>query len=125
MVLGIGTDIIEIDRIKRVIEQSSFLEKYFTEEEREFFIKKKNNPQHVAGSFASKEAVAKSLGTGFRNFGLKDIEILRDVLGCPYVNLYGEAKEVALRMGISRIHISISHCYDYATAFAVAEGGKK
>lgn len=122
MIVGVGTDIIEISRIKKAVEQNNFLKKCFTEKELEFFKSKNDNAQHMAGNFASKEAVSKSLGTGFRNFGLKDIEILRNELGCPYVNLYGKAKELALELEIKNFQISISHCHEYAVAFVVAEG---
>ena len=72
------------------------------------------------------EAVAKALGTGFRGFGPKDIEALRDELGKPYVKLYGGAERRAAQMGIQDIQVSISNIKDYALAFAVAQGeGRK
>lgn len=120
MIIGIGTDIIEIERISKAMENNRFITKCFTPAEIEMFKVKRN--ETVAANFAGKEAVSKALGTGFRNFSLPDIEILRDELGKPYVNLYNNAKVLFLRLGGSKIHITISHCNSYATAFALIEG---
>lgn len=121
MIIGVGTDIIEIKRIQKASFQNNFLAKYFTEEENNFFIKKRKSPNSIAGNFAAKEAVAKSLGTGFRNFSPIDIEVLRDEKGAPYIKLYNNAKLLAEQKQISQIYISISHCIEYATAYAIAE----
>lgn len=119
---GTGIDIIEISRIDRIIKSSSkFLEKVFTLCEIQYFNSRGNNPCHAAGTFAAKEAVLKALGTGLRGFTWKDVEITRDSLGKPSVVLYGGAKAAALGIGASIVHISISHCRDYAVAYAAAE----
>ena len=121
MVLGIGTDIIEIDRIKEAIKRENFMLKCFTEEEiLRFPIKK---VESIAGNFAAKESVSKALGTGFVKFDLKDIEILRDDRGKPFVNLYNNAKNEAANKNIKHIEVSISHCEKYAVAFVVASSG--
>lgn len=120
---GIGTDIIEISRIKVALERTpSFLEKVYTIKEQEDKQGKKKKVESLAGLFCAKEAVSKALGTGFRGFNLKDIEIISDTLGKPQVLLHGEAKHRAKLMGIKEIAISISHCKEYATAVAIAEG---
>ncbi len=121
MIKGLGTDIIEIKRIKTACGKEGFVERYFTKEEQRFFDARKHVEIPVAGNFAVKESVAKVLGTGFRQFGLKDIEVLRDDLGKPYVNLYGQALERAKSLGIVSIHVSISNGKDYVTAVAVGE----
>lgn len=121
MIIGIGTDIIEIDRIGKAIINKGFLHKNFTEKEVEYFLERKNMAEVVAGNFAAKEAVSKALGTGFRGFGLIDIEVLRDVLGKPQVNLYGQAKNMAEKGGAGRIHISISHNKTQAIAYCIIE----
>ncbi len=122
MIVGIGTDIIEIQRIDILVtEKPRFITKNFTAKEQAYFQKRKNRVETIAGSFAAKEAVSKALGTGFRGFGLIDIEILRDQLGKPKVFLYGEAEEIRYRQHIESVHISISHCKTYATATAIAE----
>ena len=119
MVIGVGTDLVEIHRIKRACERDSFVAYSFTEEERR---QAWESVSRLAVDFAVKEAVSKSLGTGFRGFGPKDIEVLRDDLGKPYVKLYGEADRLAARQGIEEIFVSISNTGDHALAFAVAQG---
>ncbi len=123
MIKGIGTDIIEINRIKKAIERESFLTKYFTENERQQFLDKKNRAETIAGVFSAKEAVVKAMGTGFSGFSSSDIEILKDEKGKPFVNVFNNAKEICNKKGIDVIHVSITHCKDYAQSFAVAEGG--
>ncbi|MEA5084586.1 MAG: holo-ACP synthase [Lachnospiraceae bacterium] len=123
MVIGVGTDIIEIARIEKAITKDSFVKKYFTEKEIIFFKSKNCKAETIAGSFSAKEAVSKVLGTGFFSFGAIDIEIMHDDNGAPYVVLGGNAKTVAIEKKIENICISISHCKDYAIAYAVAEGG--
>ncbi|KPU43403.1 holo-[acyl-carrier-protein] synthase [Oxobacter pfennigii] len=121
---GTGIDIIEIERIKNAADKNStFLIKVFTMAEIEYFREKKLSPMNIAGNFAAKEAVLKALGTGLREMGWKDIEIMRDELGKPFVVLCNNALNIAKSRGIDTIHISISHCRDYAVAQAVAEGG--
>lgn len=119
MILGVGTDMIEIERIKKACEKEAFLMRIYTAEECR---QADGNPVRLAGDFAVKEAVSKVLGTGFRNFWTSDIEVLRDELGKPYVRLYGGARERFEEMGMERILVSITNTKIYATAFAVGEG---
>jgi len=121
MIKGIGIDLIEVDRIKKAMERKGFLERYFTEKEINLFITSKMNVQKVAGNFSSKEAVVKMLGTGFVEIRLKDVEVLRDHLGKPYVELYQEAKSICEKLGITQIHLSISNTKEFVTAVAVGE----
>ena len=118
MVIGVGMDMIEMDRVRKACEKQAFAERVYTEEERRQAGEK---VPRLAGDFAVKEAVAKALGTGFRGFMPGDVEVLRDELGKPYVQLYGGAKEQAEKLGIVRIHVSITNTKEYAAAFAVAE----
>lgn len=121
MINGVGTDIIEIERIEKSIERygSKFLDRIFSAEEQEYCLRHKESARHFAGRFAGKEAVVKSLGTGFRDgIGWLDIEILNDPQGKPMVLLSNELRET---FSHPRIHLSISHCRTYATAFAVSE----
>lgn len=120
MIKGIGTDIIEIKRIENAV-SDAFLKKCFTENELKSY-DKNTFVQSAAGIFAAKEAVAKAFGTGFRSFSAKDIEVLKDEQGKPFVNLSKKASYTADKIGIKSINISISHCKEYAVAFAVAEG---
>lgn len=123
MIKGIGTDIIEIERIKKAFERTPhFLGKVFTPNEEIYFQKINFRAESIAGNFAAKEAVSKALGTGFRTFAPKDIEIVRDALGKPLVQLYNGAEAIKKARNISQIHLSISHCKIYAIAFATLEG---
>ena len=118
MIIGIGTDIIEIERIRKTIENTNFLTRFFSDEENQLFLKKNLSPQTIAGNFAAKEAFSKAIGTGFRNFKLEDISILRDSLGKPYIKLSGGLSE---KFGELKIHVSISHSEKYATSYVVIE----
>lgn len=122
MIFGIGTDIIEIKRIKKAISRNPrFIERLFTEHELEYYKKKDMKAQHIAGGFSAKEAVLKALGTGLRGFRWKDIEILRVSGGKPIVKFGGNVKQFVEDNGIGAIHVTISHSKDFATAAAVAE----
>ncbi|WP_240841524.1 holo-ACP synthase [Acidaminobacter sp. JC074] len=121
--LGIGIDIIEIDRIKRAIEkQSGFLDKLFTEYEQNYYINKGEKAETIAGFFAAKEAVSKVLGTGVR-YSWKDIEIKHTEFGAPFVVLHGQAKSIADEAEIGKVLVSISHCKTYAVANAAGVKG--
>ena len=124
MVVGTGCDIIEIKRIREASENLTFLNKCFSDDEMALFRKRKMRFETVAGNFGAKEAVSKALGTGFRGFGIKEIEVLRDEFEAPFVILSGGALKIALDKKIMNIKVSISHCRDYAMAYAVAEGGE-
>lgn len=119
MTIGVGTDIIEINRIKKAAQSGPFLKRAFTEEERK---QSGGRMSFLAGCFAVKEAVAKCLGTGFRGFSPQEIECLRDEMGKPYVNLYGGAAELFRKIGGSALLVSISDTEDIAAAVAVLEG---
>jgi len=118
LITGIGVDLIEIDRISKACEKEGFLSRSFTEDEIKMIDGKW---QRAAGNFALKEAVAKMFGTGFRQISLKEIEVLRDKLGKPYVNLYGRAYDLAKKQGVTKIHVSITNTKEYANAFVIGE----
>jgi holo-[acyl-carrier-protein] synthase len=122
MIFGIGTDIIEIDRVKKALQRNPrILNRLFTKYEIDYFKSRNMNIQHIAGGFSAKEAVVKALGTGISGFCWKDVELLRGTSGKPMVKLYNKAKEIAVKNKISNIFISISHSQGYAMATAVAE----
>ena len=75
----------------------------------------------MAGYFAAKEATSKALGTGFRNFSFKDIEVTKDAVNKPSIILHGEAKSIAKTSGVNHIHLSISHNRTTAIAYVVME----
>ena len=125
MVLGIGTDLIEIDRIERSIERfgDRFLHKIFTPAEIDFCRRKKAAAESFAVRFAAKEAAAKALGTGIaRGIGWKDIEVRRSPGQAPTLHWHGRAAELAHVRGIRRVSVSLTHSRQMAMAFVVAEG---
>jgi len=124
MIIGIGHDLLEIDRIRQAIKNPIFLTKYFTEKERELFQIRKNNSATIAANFSAKEAVSKVLGTGIRQFALKDIEVLRDTLGKPVVYLYNGADQLAKQQQIESIYVAISHTDQLVSVMAIGEGNE-
>lgn len=123
MIIGVGVDIVKVERIKKSINRTeSFLTKVFTEKEVDYFKKKNNNYETIAGYFAAKEAVSKALGTGIRGFRLTDIEICNDYLGKPEIHLSEKIKKLN-KLEAYKAHLSISHTSEDAIAFVVLEGG--
>lgn len=118
MIVGIGTDMIEIGRVVKACDKEAFLLRTFTDKELSMI---EQNKGRAADNFAVKEAVSKMFGTGFRGIRLTEIEVLRDELGKPYAVLYGKAKELAEQLGIGKIHISITNTKEFASAFVVGE----
>ncbi len=115
---SLGVDIIEIDRIKKVVARwgRCFLRRIYTEAELHL---SRNKPSRLASRFAAKEAVMKALGTGVRGVGWREIEILADRRGKPLVYLSGKARNRAEELGLSEIAVSLSDSREYAVAFVV------
>ena len=122
MIVGIGVDMVEIQRIKKACEKEAFLLRYFTSGEIKIIA---SSLARIAGNFAVKEAVVKAFGTGFGKASPEEIEVLRDPLGKPYVVLYGQARILAHELGISRFHVSLTDTKELVQAFVVAEGEKE
>jgi len=123
MVLGIGTDIIEISRVRRAIASEHFRARVYTAAERAYCeARGAGEAASFAARFAGKEAVLKAFGTGLRGGSMQDVEILGDALGCPKVTLHGHYRSLAAKKGITRILLSLSHAREYATAQCVMEG---
>lgn len=123
MIFGTGTDIIEVERIHKVMERDiGFRDKIFTVHEIEYCESKKNKYQHYAARFSAKEAFLKAIGTGWR-FGIRfaDIEVTHDPLGKPEINVYGKAKKWCEQEAVSKIHVSLSHLKELATAVVIVE----
>jgi holo-[acyl-carrier protein] synthase len=117
-----GIDLIECDRIARMMQQypERFLNRILTEAEREVVATKRNPVPHVAGRFAAKEAILKVLGTGWRGqISWRDMEVLSNSAGAPQVSLTGECARVAERLGITQILLSITHTSHVASASAI------
>lgn len=119
MIKGIGTDIIEVERIAKAIQKKYFLKKAFSDSE--INLAKSKGASFFAGNFAVKEAFVKALGIGFRGVELRDIEVLRDSFGKPYIRISN--KENTLLKGIDEdlINVSISNTKSLAVAMVVIE----
>lgn len=125
MVIGIGCDIIEIERISRAIARVAFVRRVYTAEEIAYC---QGRGQQTAASFAArfaaKEAVLKALGTGLRGGKLQEIAVTNNALGRPEVHLSGYFAELAEQLGVKNIRISLSHSKEMAMAYVVMEDGK-
>jgi holo-[acyl-carrier protein] synthase len=118
-ILGIGNDIIEIERISKSFDTHGLrmIERLFTTKEQDYCLKYKDPVPHFAGRFSAKEAVVKALGTGFgEHASWKDIEILNDKHGKPCVHF---SKTLEKKLKGTTMLVSISHCKEYVTAFAI------
>ena len=120
MIVGIGNDIIEIERIEKAISKEGFKDKIYTQRELENIKKRGNRAETYAGVFSAKEAISKAIGTGVREFSLTDLEILNDDLGKPYVVVSEKLDKILkTKKEDYQIEISISHSKKYATAMAI------
>ena len=122
MVKGIGIDIVEIERFRRIVKRGGrrFLEKIFTKEEIDYCFSMKDPYPHLAGRFCVKEAVLKSLGLGIgMGVKLKDIIVCLDKSGKPYINAGDSLKKLMNKVSGSRILVSISHSGEYVVAVAL------
>lgn len=125
MVLGLGTDLIEIERVQQSIEQfgDRFLRRIFTEGEIAYCLrKKKHSAESFAARFAAKEAGAKALGTGIsRGVSWKEIEVTREPGQRPRLQFSGRAAELALAMGVRNVQLSLTHSRHVAMAVVSVE----
>ena len=125
-ILGLGTDLVELDRLAQSLERSgkAFLEHTYSEAE--LAALPPEGPVRVAflgGRWAAKEALAKALGTGIgAACGLREITVLNDDAGAPVLTLAGNARRTAEERGVRRIWVSISHERHYATATVILVG---
>ncbi len=123
MIYGIGTDIIEVERIRGFISKGdAFKKRVFTDQEIAYSDSFRDPAPFYAARFSAKEAFVKALGTGFTGgIGFNQIEVYHVELGKPEIRLTGKAKEEADKKGITKIHVSISHVKDWANAVVVLE----
>ena len=124
MIYGIGTDIINISRIKKMRSLKSFSEKILSVNELKISSSYDANKfiAYLAKQFACKEALSKAFGTGIRiPILFKELEILRDEKGKPYFNPLGEVKKTIINLGITKTHVSLADESEYAIAFAILE----
>jgi holo-[acyl-carrier protein] synthase len=124
MILGLGTDLIEIERIQQSLDRfgERFMHKVFTAGEIAYCQKKKHAAESFAARFAAKEAAAKALGTGIsRGISWQEIEVKRRPGERPTLHLSGRAAERAETMGIFHFQLSLTHSRDVAMAVVIAE----
>ena len=126
MIIGIGNDLAEVERIRRALENPHtghrFRERVFTEGEQRYCERRRGKYESYAARFAAKEAVMKALGTGWgKNIGWREIEVLRQRGSRPEIVLHGKAKEHAEVLGITRFHLTLTHTAEYAEAQVIAE----
>ena len=125
MIVGIGCDIIEIERIARAIKSESFIRRVFTAEEAAYCQRRgQQAAASFAARFAAKEAVLKALGTGLREGSLQEIAVDNDGLGKPLVQLSGHFAMLAKQLGVKNMQISLSHSREFAVAYVIMEDGK-
>ena len=123
MILGIGIDMIELDRVNDKIDKNNgFREKIFSEHEIVFCESKKNRIENYAARFAAKEAFLKATGFGLiLGHQLSEIEVVNDEYGKPVLNLKGDFKTKSLENNWNKIHLSISHLQNIACAVVIIE----
>ena len=124
MIYGIGTDLVDLERIKKMKSPSAFANKILGDQELKKFaeMKEGRNHSYLGKQFAAKEAFVKALGTGFKDPVFpKDIQILRNSLGKPEVLLSGGAKSFVDSLGVTKSHVSLADESNHLLAFAVLE----
>ena len=122
MIIGIGTDIVELARVKRSLEKEEFKVLVYSKEEMEYCEQQGKSVASYAGRFAAKEAFFKALGTGWvGEMKFSEVAIVNDEAGKPSYHLKGEAAKTAKEIGCNSIHVSISHSENFATAVAIIE----
>ena len=123
MLIGVGCDVIEIARVQKAIEREAFVERVYAPSEIAYCRSRgKQAAASFAARFAAKEAVLKALGTGLRGGELQEIVITNDALGKPSVQLLGYHGQLASKLGVKNILLSMSHSREMALAYVVMEG---
>lgn len=135
MIIGIGIDIVEVSRVKSLVRRMTALNRIFTPAEIRYCRRKRYEAESFAARFAAKEAFLKAIGTGWGTsqspkwVEIQIIPISRDPvrginckLQIPTIEITGRAKQIAQRLGVKRIHLSLSHTKEYATAMIILEG---
>ena len=126
MILGIGTDLAEVSRVKESVARfgSRFLDRVYTLREQEYALSKANAAERLAARFAAKEAGMKALGTGWsRGVRWRDIEVVNEGSGRPVLHFRGIAREIAEAIGTKRISVSLTHTAKMAFAVVILEDG--
>jgi holo-[acyl-carrier protein] synthase len=124
MIIGTGIDLVEIARLRKVIERlkDRFILRVFTPGEQEFCNAHRDPVPHYAVRFAAKEALFKALGTGWaKGVTWLDVEVRRERQDAPTMVLHGEAQKLSAAMGAQKAHLSLSHSDQWAIAMVILE----
>lgn len=123
MIIGIGIDLVDIDRFRRSLERTPTMrERLFTDAELAYVAPQSDDAASLAARFAAREAVMKSLGLGLGAFGFHDVWVDRMESGLPTLVITGRARELADAAGVRSWHLSLTHSDTVAGAYVVAEG---
>ena len=124
MIIGVGVDIVDIDRIRKIMERQKvrFMDRVFTQAEQKFCNRYRDSAPHFSARFAAKEALFKALGTGWaKGVTWLDVEVRREDSEPPVLILHGEAEKWGMRLGAGRVHLSLSHSDQWAAAVVILE----
>lgn len=122
MIYGIGTDIVEVKRMKKWIDNPEMISRFFNEKEIMNHGSETARMEHYAVRFSAKESFSKALGTGLSGFDLKDVFITNDENGKPELNVINKAADLLKeRCGNPKVHISLSHEKEYAISYVIIE----
>jgi holo-[acyl-carrier protein] synthase len=120
-VIGIGTDLVELDRFRLALERTPrLIDRLFSDAEQAYAQRRKDPTERYAARFAAKEAVMKAMGVGLWHFPLREIEVVRAESGQPSVLLHGKAAHVAAERGVTEWRLTLTHTDTVAQAIAVA-----
>jgi len=121
--IGIGTDLVDLDRLRRVLDRTpGIVARLFTESEQAYAIERHDPTECFGGRFAAKEATMKALGVGLGQVAFRDIEVIRTPSGAPCLELHGSAAALAEARGVVRWLVTLSHTDHLAQATVVALG---
>lgn len=123
MILGIGVDIVNVERMRHWWDNPRLLHRFFDRDEIDSVLERKSGAiLSLAARFAAKEAYGKAIGTGMRTLVLKDIQVFNSHNGKPEMKVHGSAFEALRKMGGEKIHLSLTHEQEAAVAMVVIEG---
>lgn len=125
MIIGIGIDLVEVERVKQLLSRhpKRGLERLFTEREIGYCTGSRDSTESLAARFAAKEALFKALGTGLADgCSWRDVEVVVAPTGAPSIRLEGVTGQLATKLGVSRVHLSLTHSGGFAGAYVVLEG---
>ena len=121
MIVGLGTDLVEVARFRLAMERRAALpERLFSDAEREYAFRQQDPAKSLAARFGAKEAVMKAMGVGLWKFRFRDVDVVRAKSGAPSIALSGRAAEMAAERGITGWHLSLTHTDTTAMAVAIA-----